>query len=255
MYLRLIDECSCPGKDGVEHRLGQTAGERVLLTRMKRAQDRHRSFRVERTGRLDAVPELRFLVEGDVVRSRVVCELTKCDYHAKIHEQRQLAVEEWATGIALGGVRLVPRRGASDGSVHVRVRKGQAVVRVNAGRLIREAGPMQRSKQPVPGSVAGEHTPRPVGAMGSGCQPKYQHRRFGVAEAGNGASPIAVAEVGSPLDGGHLSAPVHQPRTLLAGADVGTELGERIHRVSLARESAGSRLSRGLGSGKVEGAW
>ena len=37
--LRVVKELACPRKDGVEHRLGQLAGKRVLLARMERSNE------------------------------------------------------------------------------------------------------------------------------------------------------------------------------------------------------------------------
>jgi hypothetical protein len=90
----------CAPQHGFDHRRRQLAGERVLLARVKAAEQREAA-----TVRLGAVPELRERSRGDHVPG----ELAEADDHAHLGQQRELAVEPGAAVVALGRQRLVGR--------------------------------------------------------------------------------------------------------------------------------------------------
>ena len=69
---------------------------------------------------------------------------------------------------SLGGLGFVARRRTVDSGRDVRAAQAQRVVAGRAGRLRHEAGPVQGGKEPITRTVAREHPPGPVGAVGSG---------------------------------------------------------------------------------------
>src|SRR5205085_4090274 len=96
---------------------------------------------------------------------RVPTELAERDDEAHARERGQLAVEEGTTGVALGGRRLVGRRGALHGGGDEAAVEGQAVAALHARRLIGVAGAVQRGEQEVAGAVTREHPSRAVAAV------------------------------------------------------------------------------------------
>ena len=136
-------------------------GERVLLARVERAQQRaSRSGGVD----LDAVAELA----GAVARAssaHAACRRTRrgTPPRAARSSSSQLALQERmaacrarsGSGLLSGGAHLHHRR-------HPRAASAQPVVDRHRRRLVGEAGAVHRPVQPVAGAVTGEHPPGAV---------------------------------------------------------------------------------------------
>ena len=203
-----------PGEHRIEHVFGQSPGEGVLLAHVVAAQhgaavDRH----------LDAVPERR-----DARRQRHAgrpqgrpqrgpAEAAEHDDHPQPRPQQlHLARQPRPAGVALLRCRLVRRRGAPHRRGDVDVVEAQPVVGRDRGRLVRQAGPVQRRIEPVAAAVAGEHPAGAVRAVRRGRQTDDQDLRRRIAEARHRSSPIGlVGEGAAPLQR-DLLAPGNQPR-------------------------------------------
>ena len=164
-------------KTSSSHRLGQPAGERVLLTRVVAAED-HEPFgrHFETVGELRSRHRERRAARGEDARQRFVGE--PAEHHDDPHtlEQRQLALEIRQAPVALFGRRLVVRRRAPHRGRDVRVAQLEPVVRRHRGRLVREAESMQRAEEPVARTIAGEDPPGAVPTVRGRREPGDQHR-------------------------------------------------------------------------------
>src|SRR5262245_60362018 len=90
------------------------------------------------------------------------------------------------------------------------------------GGDIRVAGAMEGGHQEVArraGAVAGEHSPRAIGAVCRGGEAEDQNARPWIAKAWNGLSPVGVEAVGRLLVTRDLAAVRAQPRAPLAADD------------------------------------
>jgi hypothetical protein len=71
----------------------------------------------------------------------------------------------------------------------------------------------------VAGAVAGEGAAGAVGSVGSGGETEDEDASERVAEAGDGAGPVGVVDVGSAADFADVGAVVAEARAEVAGAD------------------------------------
>jgi hypothetical protein len=95
------------------------------------------------------------------------------------------------------------------------------------GRLVGEAGAVQRGVEPVARSVAGEDAAGAVGAVGGRGEAEDVDGGLGVAEAGRGPAPVLLVAERRPLLACHPLAPLDQPRAGAALNDAPLELRQR----------------------------
>lgn len=94
-----------------------------------------------------------------------------------------------------------------------RIREHEAVTPCNSFRLAGESGPVKRSEQPIPGSIAGEHTAGAVGTMRSRRQPDDEKSGSPISKTGNWFRPIVPVAIGGPLFVTYLLSPGDEPWT------------------------------------------
>ena len=105
------------------------------------------------------------------------------------------------------------------------VRARPSSARVDVGWLANPVA-MERGVQEVARSIAREDATRPVPAMGGRCQTKDEHPRVGVAETGQGSTPVGlVGEARDLLRRDPLS-PGDKSRAEATDDDVGSQLGQ-----------------------------
>ena len=162
------------GEHGVEHRLGQPAGEGVLLAGMERAHaastrsarpPRRRGRTSDGAARRTRRTRLRRRTRRGTPR------LAACVSNAS------LALQERSAVVALGRQRLVVGRRALHRGRDPRAVSANPSSIDDRRRLVGQAGAVHRPEQEVAGTVAGEHPPGSVGAVGRRGQPEHQHRR------------------------------------------------------------------------------
>ena len=187
---------------------------------------------------LRARPGRRLLAQRRRAQRRLPRERAEADHHARRPDELELALQPRRAALALLRQRLVRRRRAADRGGDPAVAQRQAVVAVLGGRLVGEAGAVQRGEQEVARAVAGEDAAGAVGAVRGRRQAEDQHARRRVAEAGDRAAPVVpVAERRALLARDEL-APLDEPRAGAAGRDLGFERLERGAHTALARGGA-----------------
>jgi hypothetical protein len=222
-----VAQVARPVEHRVEHRLGERAGERVLLARVVRAQQR--ALRPVADRDLDAVPELGLGSHAELAAHDVVRELAEHNDHAHVAQQCELAPQVGQARLALGDRGLVDRRRAPHGGGDVAVGELQAVVDRHALGLVGVAGAVQRGEEPVARTIAGEHPPGAVPAVGRRRQPDDQQACARVAEARHGTPPVRLVAERRPLLERDLLAPRDESRAQEAVDDVGRDRLQRIH--------------------------
>ena len=103
--------------------------------------------------------------------------------------------------------------------------RSEPVAAGDAGRLAGVAGPVERPVEPVARTVAGEHPPGPVAAVGGRRQADHHEARRGVAETRHRPRPVGLVGERASAVGRHLFAPGDQPRAAPAALDLGLQLG------------------------------
>ena len=191
---------------GVEHGLGELAGEGVLLAHVVAAEDPAAVAHID----LDPMGEPRSGRDTEDAAQTVVGEAAERDEHACV-EQGELPLEERTARVALGGGRLVGGRRASHRGGDPRAGEAEAVPAVGAGRLVGEAGAVQRRVEEVAGAVTREHAAGAVRAVGGRSQAHDHDPSVRIAEGGDGSSPVVVVPEGGPLLVRHLLPPGNQP--------------------------------------------
>ena len=185
------------GEDRVEHRLGQASGERVLLARVERTQQRDRTEMS--AGSVPATCSRTSTPWPNFGRGRT----PKCRARRLVAERpeahdrpgRSAAPRTHAPGTA----RTVSRSDGSgllSGGAHFTAAVTHAsvscepVVERRRRRLVREAGPVHRPEQPVAAAVAGEHPAGAVRAVRGRRQTEHHDPCVRVAEAGDRPTPV-----------------------------------------------------------------
>ena len=209
-----------PREHRVEHRLGQPAGERVLLADVVAAEQRVvPDSRPRRRGRSAAWAEDRGRAQRrsaasqanpprqTITRARVSSASSRAKYGRQVSRS--------------AGRRPVGRRRAA----HRRRRPSSRVSARPSSRetrlgLVGQPRPPQRREQPVARAVAGEDPPGPVAAVGGRRQAEHDDPRRRVAEARDRPAPVLLIGERGALDPRHLLAPGDQPRTAPAGGDL-----------------------------------
>lgn len=118
----------------------------------------------------------------------------------EIGEELEFALEPGAAVAEFLGGGFVAGRGAVGGGGDVEVVELESVLAGDGDGLGGEAGLVEHAVQDVAGAVAGEHAAGAVGAMGSGGEAEDEDAGVGVAERGDGASPIGLITVGAALE-------------------------------------------------------
>src|SRR5690625_1740623 len=149
--------------------------------------------------------------------------------------------------------RLILRWRAVHGRDHAHVLKFQPIGRVHARGLIREPGPVQGRKNPVPGRIAGKLASRPIPSMGRGSQPDHRYSRLFHPETGDGPPPIGLVSERLLASFRNFFPPIHQARARPAHSRRRDQLSNtsRLRSEFCDLRGAGSyrRFGRGLISG------
>ena len=130
-------------------------------------------------------------ISRSAASERVQRDLAQRQHRAQLGEQPPLALQVLAAVRHLLRQRLVGGRRAARGRRHVAVAQGEAVVARDRGRLVREAGAVQRGEEEVARPVAGEDAAGAVAAVRGRGQAHDQQARPRVAEAGHRLAPVA----------------------------------------------------------------
>ena len=211
----------------VEHRLGQTTREGVLLARVERAEQHRAPIHAV----LDTVPESRSRPDVVVTAGGLEPERPQTDHHPTVTQERQFLGEEGSAPVALIDRGLVLRRGAPHGSGHPGTGQLETVIAAHRVGLARQSGPVHRGEQPVTAAVAGEDPPRPIRAVRRRGESEHHDARGRVTEPADGPSPIGLLPVGGSALPSDELAPVDQPGAGTARLDA---LGECVERCPLA---------------------
>jgi len=130
-------------------------------------------------------------VEGD---------LTEGDDDFEVGEEFKLALEVRTAVAEFLGSGFVAGRGAVGGGGDVKVVELEAVFAGDGDGLGGEASLVKDAVEDIAGAVAREHAAGAVGAVGSGGQAEDKDAGVGIAEGGNGASPVGLVAVGAALE-------------------------------------------------------
>ena len=242
-----VDQRAGAREDGVEHGLGELAGEGVLLRRVVASRGACSGRRwPRRRGRTSGARRgrRRRVGGGERAQDAVPAEGAEADEHARATTAAQLLDEKRQAGVALVGRRLVVGRRAADGDGDPRVAEDEAVVARGGGGLVGEAGAVQRAIEPLARAIAGEDAAGAIGAVGAGRQADDDEAGGGIAEAGDGARPVGVGGVGGALVAADGGAPCDQALAATAVDDAGADRAAAAAPVSLICGAAGSRLWR-----------
>src|SRR5690625_3039738 len=155
--------------------------------------------------------------------------------------------------IALLRVGFVLRRRAVHGRDHAHVLKFQPIGGVHARGLIREPGPVQGRKNPVPGRIAGKLAPRPIPAVGRGSQPDHRYFRLLHPETGNRSSPIGLISERLLPSFRDLFAPSHQARARPTHRRGCHQVGNVTRPSGQFRDPRGAGSYRRFGRGLISG--
>ncbi len=175
-------------EDVVEHGLGEPAGERVLLARVKAAEQRDGAEdRGQRRGHAMAELGRGFDVRADQLQGGPPRKTAQRDDHPhRRPDESPFGLYPGRTGCPLVRGRRIGRWCAAHRGGHAGVDQLHAVGRVDAHSLIGQAGLMQRREQEISGPVAGEHPPGAVGTVGGRGQPDDEDAGLLSAEPGAG---------------------------------------------------------------------
>jgi hypothetical protein len=210
---------------GVEHRLGEALGERVLLAGMERADQRGTA--VDR--HLDTVAELRPRAHPEVRARGLVAELPEAHDHRHPLERRELALEERCAGVAFVRCRLVGGGAHLTAAVtHASVSTSPSSIATDSGWLASPARYIARNSQsPLRSPV----NTRPVrfAPCAAGREAEHDDARVGVAESRDRATPVVLVAVRRPLLDRHLLTPVDEARAGPTRDHIAFEPGERSH--------------------------
>lgn len=115
----------------------------------------------------------------------------------------------------------------------------QTIVSMDRLRLVGETCAEERSIEPVPTAIAGEHPARSIRAVGGGCEPDDQPLSLWVTEVRHGFAPILLVEESPALLTGDAFAPFHETWAMSASDDFLVE----GHSAGTSTRSFGSTIS------------
>ena len=173
-------QCAGAPEDGAQHRLRQLAGEGVLLAGVVRAEQRdalvERASR--RRGRSAGAGAGTARPAADQARRKPSMAIwPRATTTRRPPSRRQLLEQVRPAVDDLVRQRLVGRRRAAADRRHEGAAQREAVAAVDRGRLVGEAGRVQRLEQEVAAAVAGEQAPGAIAAVRRRRQPDDQQRR------------------------------------------------------------------------------
>ena len=129
--------------------------------------------------------------------------------------------------------RAIARRRAARSRGDVAVAEPKPVVPAHRCRLVGEPETMEGFVEPVPARIPREHAPGAIAAVRRGREPHHQQPGLRVAEPRHRPAPVAPAAELPLLPLGDQPAPGAEPRTSLAGDDLGLDCLERLVRVTV----------------------
>ena len=202
-------------EDRVEHRLGEPAGERVLLAHVVAADQRQvadlRTPRRDRTSA--AVAGFRAPPAASAISAPFQPNAPSATIARTLREQPPARAPGTAAQRSRSSVAGLLSGGAQRTAAVTQASvQRQPVVDRDRLRLIREPGAEHRRVEPVARPIAGEHAARAVGAVGRGGQPDDSDARAGSPKPGTGARPVVLAAISLRRIGGDGLAPLDQPR-------------------------------------------
>src|SRR5207244_12227881 len=214
----------------IEHRLRELAREGVLLARVIGREEHH----ARGQAMLAAMRERRGGTRHERARPHlggekaVVLHLTERDNDPHPRQQPELAEQVAPAGRDLERRRTVGRWRTAGHRGDEGVPQAKPVIPVQGGRLVGEAGAVERGVEPVATLVAGEDAAGAIAAVRGWRQPDDQETGARITEAGNGPAPVRpVAEAGHLL-ARHPLAMLDQPGAEPAASEPLLEAGERL---------------------------
>ena len=220
-----------PHEHRVEHLRCELAGERVLLARVERAEDRDPAARHFEHVREPRAARREHDIGRSVARSidhtasYPNAPSATIDAHAV--EQRELAVRGTArTSSRSAGVGLLAGGAQRTAAATYASSSSSPSSRATDVGLVREAAPDERREEEVARAVAGEHPPGAVAAVRGGARPTISTRARRIAEPGNRAAPVVLVAERRALLARDLLAPCDEARTRAASRDLARERGE-----------------------------
>ena len=151
----------------------------------------------------------------------VEADLPEREENARLGQRRELADEIVPAPIQLRRLGPVPGRGAAPGRGDEDAVERHPVVGAERIRPAGQTLAVELAVEPLAGSVAREHPAGSVGSVRPRGESNDDEPRLGVAEAGDGLSPVGLVPVRGALlarDGGAVGA---EPRAALARDHVG----------------------------------
>ena len=220
-----------PVEHRLEHRRGESAGERVLLARVEASRGRRTARRglgavaEPRPGPRDrrgqgAASARRTPSQANAPSARMT-RTSGRSASSRPRYGRQVSRSSGVGALAGGAQRTAAL-------IRTPVRRGRRRAGARSAELASPAA-IQRGEEEVARPVAGEDPPGPVAAVGGRREPDDQDPRRGIAEARDRVDPStsrrakrATSRAADPL------APGDEPRTAPAGGDLRVERGERV---------------------------
>ena len=201
---------TCPHP--VEHRLGQLAGERILLARMIGGEDGQVGVEAE----LCVVPELgpgaghEMPAAGEYSQRLSIGEAPQRHDDPDAAEQVKFPFEPQAAGISFGWGRLVSRRGAPHRCGDEDVCELEPVAARDRLALVGEACPVQSPVQPIAGPISRKHPSSAIRPVCGGREAHHEHSWSWITERRNGGAPIRLVSEGSTLLPCHALSPFNE---------------------------------------------
>src|SRR5205814_1645845 len=155
-------------------------------------------------------PGDRDAAAGEVLQGCIPSDGAEREEDAGARQQMQLAVEPYAAAAQLVGTRRVRRRSAAAWRHDERVVQPQPILAVDAGRLVREPGAVERREEEIAAAVAREHAARPVAAVRGGREAQQDEARGRISEPGDGTGPVRPGREPPHFDARHFLAPRHE---------------------------------------------
>src|ERR1700730_11045729 len=147
-----------------------------------------------------------------VVQAGIESDLAQGNHHFDFFESCNFTVQKLRALCELLRQWFVIRRSAADGGSDVEVLQLQTIVAVSCCRLIGKAAFIENWIHELAGSISGEWTPRPVGAVGSWSQAHNKDLRFWISEPGHGFAPVLALAISPAFHAGHFLAISHEAR-------------------------------------------
>jgi len=213
------------GEDGIQHGLGESPGERVLLARVVAAQQCPTPGGSLST-MSKAWPRTRNFapLAADCSQSAVPGKGSQGNDRVAPIKQIQLTHEVGQAGVPLLGRRAVGRRSTAHNRGYVGIAQAQAVVPMGALSAVGVAGSMKSRIEPFSGAIAGEHAAGSVCPVRSRSQADDQQAGGRITKAVERSRPVVLASVATWGIGGPRLPPLNQAGTQSTAVDLGREL-------------------------------